>query len=155
MEEVIGLVMQFREAIEIARYENEFREDICFGSFPLGCCGDTSDLLAHYLLKHDIETYYICGNYYGDNEGYGQSHAWLELSDGTIIDITGDQFKYNDIFMNYSIPVYVGEKDEFHAMFDVDDRDIRKGVALEYLGEVCYPRLKCLYDIISKYILLD
>lgn len=42
MEEVIGLVMQFREAIEIARYENEFREDIFFGSFPLGCCGDTN-----------------------------------------------------------------------------------------------------------------
>ena len=79
----------------------------------------------------------------------------MELLDGTIIDITGDQFRYSDIFLNYDIPVYVGKMDEFHALFEVEERDVREGVTIDKLGEFCYPRLKRLYDIIMQYIDLN
>lgn len=126
MVEIIRLVKQFREAIDIARGEDAFLKDICFGNFPHGCCGDASDLLANYLLSHGIQTWYVCGTYYGESEEYRQSHAWLELSNGIIIDITGDQFKYEDVFLNYNNPAYIGEMDDFHALFDVEEMDIRK-----------------------------
>lgn len=155
MENVIRLVTKFREAIDIARGDDAFLTDLCFGNFPRACCGDASDLLAHYLLKYGVRTNYVCGNYYENDGGYGQSHAWLELLDGTIIDITGDQFRYSDIFLNYDIPVYVGKMDEFHALFEVEERDVREGVTIDKLGEFCYPRLKRLYDIIMQYIDLN
>lgn len=148
MEEISALVTQFRNAIDIAREKGDFSKDICFREFPRACCGDTSDLLAHYLLQNGIQTDYVCGNYYGDPEGGWQSHAWLELKNGIIIDITGDQFKYNELLLNYDIPVYIGEMDEFHALFEVEERDVRKAVTIDKLGDFTYPRLKRLYDII-------
>ncbi len=150
VEELIGLVEQFRNAIDTAREKGSFFGDICFGEFPRACCGDASDLLAHYLLKNGIQTNYVCGNYYGDPEGGWQSHAWLELQNGIVIDITGDQFKYNELLLNYDVPVYVGKMDEFHALFEVEERDIREAVALDKLGEFTYPRLKRLYDCIIE-----
>lgn len=152
MERIIELVTQFRQAIDEARDDDRFYKDICFGEFPRACCGDASDLLAHYLLVHGIQTYYVCGNYYGDEEGGHQSHAWLELHDSTIIDITGDQFKHKEVYLNYDIPVYIGEMDNFHALFEVEEQNIRNGVRLERLGDWVYPRLKQLYDVISEYI---
>lgn len=155
MEEIVKLAAQFREAIDRAKNEHEFLNDICFRNFPRGCCGDASDLLAHHLLKCGIQTNYICGNYYYDDEDGFQSHAWLELPDGVIVDITGDQFKYNNVFLNYNVPVYVGEMDAFHALFDVKERDVRRSVPLEELGDMCYPRLIRLYDIIIEYIAIE
>ena len=152
MEDVIRIVTEFRKAIVRAKKEGRFRKDICFHKFPSGCCGDASDLLAHHLLINGIQTDYVCGNYYGNPEDGFQSHAWLKLPDETIIDITGDQFRYNAEFLNYNIPVYIGGIDDLHALFEVEERDIRKSVMLKGLGEFCYPRLKQLYDTIIEYI---
>ena len=69
-------------------------------------------------------------NYY-DDEGV-QSHAWLELSDGVIVDITGDQFKYDKVFLNYNVPVYVGKMDAFHALFDVEARDTKIQIKMSF-----------------------
>jgi hypothetical protein len=153
VEEIFRLAAQFREAIEMAKNEHKFIRDMCFGRFPRGCCGDASVLLAHYLLKRGIQTTYICGNYYDDE--VVQSHAWLELSDGVIVDITGDQFKYDKVFLNYNVPVYVGKMDAFHALFDVEARDVRKSVSIEKLGDICYPRLIRLYDTIIGYVEIE
>ena len=103
------------------------------------------------LLKHDIETYYICGNYYGDNEGYGQSHAWLELSDGTIIDITGDQFKYHEAPLTDNIPVYMGPITEYYRMFDTRYGSNHEHFGLERQWST-YHELKTWYEPILNYL---
>jgi hypothetical protein len=36
------------------------------------CCGDTSDLLAQYLLDKDIKADYVCGTYWGKTDENGK-----------------------------------------------------------------------------------
>ena len=147
------LATHFRSAIDKALSEGEFDKDPSFYNFPRGCCGDTSDLLAQYLLDNRIKTYYVCGNYYFDDVTMNaQSHAWLRATDKTIIDITGDQFKHDSTFLNYDIPVFVGSEDKFHKLFEVEDRDVHENMGLSALGSMCLPRLSFLYQIIGKYI---
>ena len=107
MEEIITLVSQFRKAIESAKEDGCFDNDKSFSYFPRGCCGDATDLLIHFLLQHNIKSYYICGTYYGNDEGFGQTHAWVQLLNRVIVDITGDQFKNKSVFLNYSTLVRV------------------------------------------------
>jgi len=76
--------LEFRIALEKLK-ENEILESKHFMRFPRGCCGDTSDLLAKYLLSKGIETSYAWGIY------NGHSHGWL-VYQNYIIDITADQF---------------------------------------------------------------
>ncbi len=59
MKDIKRLANQFREAIEVAKEEREFYKDIVFRNFPIGCCGDTCDLLAQFLLDKDIEIYCV------------------------------------------------------------------------------------------------
>lgn len=147
------LATRFRSAIDKALSEGKFDKDSSFHNFPHACCGDTSDLLAQYLLDNGTKTYYVCGNYYFDDGTMSaQSHAWLWAADKTIIDITGDQFKHDSTFLNYSIPVYVGYEDEFHKLFEVEDRDVHENMGLSALGGMCLPRLSFLYQIIGKYL---
>ncbi|MFR8113520.1 hypothetical protein [Faecalibacterium sp.] len=61
LDKIKVLATSFRGAIEIAKDAGEFDNDFAFPRFPKGCCGDTSDLLAEYLVQHDIYTYYVCG----------------------------------------------------------------------------------------------
>lgn len=144
--------MQFRDAIDIAKEAGDFDKDLSFCNFPLGCCGDASDLLAQFLLENDIGTYSICGTYReGSFEDY-LTHAWLLTENRIIIDITGDQFKYRWDSLHYEKSVYVGAGDAFHRLFDIEDRDIHKNDGLEALGSMCQPRLNELYRKIFKYI---
>lgn len=69
-----------------------------------------------------------------------------------IIDITGDQFKDDSTFLNYDIPVYIGEEDDFHKLFDEEDRDIHIHYGIGALGGMCQYRLWDLYERIIKYI---
>lgn len=152
MKDIKRLVKQFRDAVDTARYAGDFAKDFSFCKFPRGCCGDTSDLLAQFLLKNGIRTYYVCGTCRNGLFENIQSHAWLLTDHHTIIDITGDQFKDNPDFLNYDKSVYVGLADEFHKLFKVEGRDIRENVGLDALGGMCQPRLNELYRKIIKYI---
>lgn len=153
MEDVKILVKQFRDAIDKAKKAGEFEKDSIFSRFPRGCCGDASDLLAEFLLRKGIRTDYVCGTYYYyDEEHNSQSHAWLFSKDNVIIDITGDQFKDDSTFLNYDIPVYIGEEDDFHKLFDEEDRDIHIHYGIGALGGMCQYRLWDLYERIIKYI---
>lgn len=152
MRKIVQLATEFREAIDLAFEAGEFDSDIIFRSFPRGCCGDASDLLAQYLLENGIKTTYVCGTYWGEPEENGQSHAWLVTGRYTIIDITGDQFKRNPTFLNYDNPVYVGRKDKFHGLFEVEDRDVYEHHGINALGSACRPRLWDLYKKTVKYI---
>ncbi len=66
------------------------------------------------------DTTYYCGVHpltEENQERNPQSHAWVILNGGLIVDITGDQFKDNEEFLDYDIPVYVGKMDDFHRLF--------------------------------------
>lgn len=152
MNQLIQLATQFRRAIDNAKDAAEFTHDISFNKFPLGCCGDASDLLAQFLLEQGIKTYYVCGTYYGNSFEDTQSHAWLLTSKNTIIDITGDQFKFSSTFLNYNKAVYVGKTDDFHKLFEYENRDIHENTGISNLGAMCQHRLFELYHIILKYL---
>lgn len=152
MMDIAQLATRFREAIDLALEAGEFDNDSIYRRFPRACCGDTSDLLAQYLLEKGIKTDYVCGTYWGKPDENGQSHAWLMVDKHIIIDITGDQFKGRATFLNYDKSVYVGEEDDFHRLFEVEDRDIHEHHGVKSLGGFCVPRLWDLYRKILKYI---
>jgi len=152
MKYIKRLVNQFRNAIDVARDAGELDKDISFYKFPRGCCGDASDLLAQFLLENGIRTYYVSGTYRDVSFENIQTHAWLLTDNQTIIDITGDQFRDNPDFLNYDKSVYVGAEDDFHRLFEVEDRDVHENISLDALGSMCQPRLKGLYRKIIKHI---
>ncbi len=115
MTDIYRIAAEFCSAIEEAIQNGEIRK---MASFPTGCCGMASDLLQRYLYELGIFTWYMSGRYgYGVN---GESHAWLETMDGTVIDITGDQYKYKKL--RFTDPVYVGLRaNGFHDKFELDE----------------------------------
>ena len=152
MENIEKLATQFRKAIDMALEAGEFDNDSIYRRFPHGCCGDTSDMLAQYLLDNGIKTDYVCGMYWGKTDGNVQTHAWLMVDKSIIVDITGDQFSDRFTFLNYGKPVYVGQEDGFHRLFNVKDRDIHEHRGLSAMSGFCVPRLWDLYRKILKYI---
>ena len=150
MNQIETLAWNFRKAIDAANKLGKFKMDIVYKNFPYGCCGDTSDLLAEYLLENGVKTFYVCGTYIDEEFEKMQSHAWLCTDGEIIVDITGDQFKYDSTFLNYNNPVYVGKMDEFHKLFIIDERDIHECYGLSQVGDFNYCRLKNIYDLIKK-----
>ena len=92
------LAKNFRTAIEKAKPEIEKVKSHSegwsyswFHKFPTGCCGITSDLLAEYLLRNEIETLYVWTEFHEqtltwfDKEYHDslhqQSHAFLVVKD--------------------------------------------------------------------------
>lgn len=77
-----------------------------FHKFPIGTCGDISDILAEFLRSQGVEGIeYVHGVFRG-----GKSHAWLEIS-GYVVDITADQFP------DVSQSVIVAKKSPWHKEF--------------------------------------
>lgn len=76
-----------------------------FSSFPRGCCGNTSDMLARWLNEKGCV---------GIKSVSGKRplarHAWLEINE-IIVDITSDQFS------DGLSPVYIGRNRDFHDLF--------------------------------------
>ena len=73
--DVFQLAVVYRKAIEAARDDDRFVGDSSFAMFPRRCCGDTSCLLAEYLLSKGVNTVW-CSGWRND-----YSHAWLVVSD--------------------------------------------------------------------------
>lgn len=127
MEELKKLACQFRKAIEKATEKGE--EGLFFREFPKGQCGNASDLLAQFLIDNGYSSIeYVCGNYDEHSEDK-QSHAWLNV-DGTVVDITGDQFKYHQKPLQNNRSVYVGPLDDFYKAFECHpaDRHLHNGL---------------------------
>ena len=150
MQDIMTLAVKFRDAIEAACEAREFTK-IPFNRFPRGCCGDASDLMAEFLLDNGFKSCYICGTYSDGSFEGTQSHAWLLVDNRIIVDITDDQFKCNQAFLNYNKPVFVGEMDDFHRLFKVEHRNVREFRGLADLNDA-YPRLRDLYNRIKRYI---
>ena len=141
---------RFRKAIEKAKSNIQFSYKDRMSRFPRGCCDDTADLFAHYLFRvFGVTTIRVDGAYYDGNPENNCSHSWQEL-DGIIIDLTGDQFEYNPVFLNYSESVYVGPIDDFHKLFEVERRVQSCGI--ESLASASWNRMYQLYNTIMQYL---
>lgn len=147
VEYVQSLAIAFRMAISRAQESGELSRTV-IASFPRACCGYTSDLLQRYLDKHGIKTWYVSGTYRDPSTNDSQSHAWLELADGTVIDITGDQFRFEPHPLKNDCPVYCDKPNEFFNLFELD-------LPCEY--EVLFSKdvlrkEKEAYDIVCKFL---
>lgn len=145
MKELYRLASHFRKAIDAAWENDEFSKDIRFCRFPSGCCDDSCDLLGKYLDEYGYCTQQVAGTYRDGEFEHITGHAWLLYDKSIIIDITGDQFKRNALFLCFDKPVYVGKTNEFHELFDVDriyrNCDVNSNT-----------RLFSLYQIIERYL---
>ena len=149
MTELEVIAQKFRAAIEKAIDAGE-QEDF-FRKFPTGQCGHTTDMLIQYLLDQGYQhVIYVNGRYCGDNWDDHWSHTWLEHN-GTIVDITGDQFKYHPLPLKYDVPVYVGMVDRWHKLFDIEHGSYHEHRGLEK-SWTNYHELVRWYEIIKKYL---
>ena len=146
-ERVRSLAADFRKAIVRAQRAGELcRTAIAF--FPSGCCGYTSDLLQRYLAENGIDTRYVSGTYRDYSANDSQSHAWLELADGTVVDITGDQFRYKRYPLQNECQVYCGKPNEFYDSFD---RELPCECEGSFSKDVLRKEQEA-YDIICKFL---
>ncbi|HEX6367580.1 MAG TPA: hypothetical protein VF006_01530 [Longimicrobium sp.] len=113
--------------------------------FPLGSCGDVTDLLGTYLGEKGAGEFdYILGEKRRPEKRGGYlSHAWLER-DGLIVDITADQFP------EVSEPVIVTSASPWHRSFStrrLRPADFRTGGSPEmHLLKEAYARITSLTD---------
>lgn len=113
--EIFQLVEEFRNAILRANANGEFLGDGFIELFPRGNCGIVCDLLGRYLLEYaNVRSWYTSG------VAKSESHVWLTLENGTIVDITGDQYSKQIGILHYDLPVYVGKIDAFHEQFQLN-----------------------------------
>lgn len=155
---ILDEARHFRNAIDIAIKNDEFREIYPFYNFPNDCCDFTCDLLGQYLLEKGIATHQVNGVSKFDESWH---HVWLKTNDGVLIDITGDQFigRISQLTENPEA-VYVGKEAEIHNIFC---RERRNASNTNFIDENEFtsfdkqpnPRQKTLiklYDIISQYL---
>ena len=156
--ELKEIALAFRNALEEARYDGKFKNP-CLIDFPRGSCGETSDLIAEYLLKNKkIHCKIISAKISGDSFDKMFSHAWIEINDNIIIDITADQYKYENYFnevKEWTIPCYVGRKTALHNMFEIIPNGISEFQGIEFYGNPARMNLINEYSIVMDYLKLD
>ncbi len=135
------------ELVVLKRRKNHERP---FHTFPVDCCDDTADLLAHlFYNKYRQYTKRVVGSYEDATTGTTCYHVWL-LVDSYIVDITGDQYN-NDSILDVKCPaVYVGIMDDFHLQFA--NLGIEENyIGIDGLGKHSHERLYSLYNTIMEY----
>lgn len=144
------LAVQFRAAIEAAMKDRCINL-VTFRRFPHGSCDDACILLARYLAENGIRTTEVVGTYRQGALEERQSHAWLVDDVGFVVDITGDQFKNDPVFLDYDVEVYCGPIDAFHRLFEIDEH--LEGVGdFEQYGEPARSNLTEAYEVIRRYL---
>ena len=122
MADIVKESYRFRRAIEDAKNAGAFDLKDRMHLFPRGCCDDTCDLFGYYLEEKGIHTMQLIKVYKPYEPEVRCNHAVLLLDDKVIIDLTGDQF--------FRQPVYVGEEDDFYLSLEFreiyENYDIRK-----------------------------
>lgn len=114
---IAELARQFRNALDAAWEDDMFRNLYPFDNFPNDCCGHTCDLLSQFLLEHGIETRQVNRTCRKDSQWH---HVWLKTENGTVIDITGDQFIGRLVIAKEVEAVHVGEEGIVHKIFCVN-----------------------------------
>ncbi len=70
---------------------------------------------------------------------------WLTLENGSIVDITGDQYSNRTGMLRYDMPVYVGQIDAFHKQFRLNGEPLEitpDDWTPDFLGETNIQRKK-------------
>lgn len=121
------LALQFRQAIDAAYRAHEFRNDFRFRKFPTGCCGDTSYLLAEYLLQKGIETIWV------STLRDDWTHAWLVLKDERINPSTTISLhdEYRELVSVYRNQNSEEETEDTHYM----EQDLRDGLIIDITSD--------------------
>ncbi len=121
------LAQRFRDAIESAKHDHAFDKSSCFTNFPTGCCGNTSYLLAEYLLRAGIATIWVSLN---RNDG---SHAWLVLKDRRVKEPqkTILPAEYTDIISQYRNQDFEEETEDIHYV----EQDLRNGLIIDITSD--------------------
>lgn len=146
IEDIAQMARDFRKAIDDGLEWGVFGNEFPFSNFPHECCDDTSDLFGELLLQNGVYVTKVLGMYRYNNWDKQYSHVWLQLEDGTIIDLTGDQYKGNSIMLNYSECCYIGKPDLFHRRFPPDEIGYRPFNGIDcYEDEKTRKRLHRLY----------
>ena len=151
-------IRRFRNAIDIAKENGEFKNIYPFYDFPNDCCEHTCDLLGQYLLEREITTHQVnCVSKYDES----RHHVWLETSNEILIDITGDQFtgKISQLNENPKA-LYVGEEGQIHKIFCMNRKiepntnftDKNAFITFNREPNVRQKTLIQLYEIISRYL---
>lgn len=100
-------------------------------------------------MENGVSTRYINRTYYYGETSYdNQAHTWLEINPHLIVDITGDQFEDNPILMNYDIPVYVGDYNDFYELFESTPNGEYELIEDHILSS----KEKNMYNIIKMYL---
>lgn len=108
-QEILDLALRFRQAIKDVKSDRGFYDaKDRMNYFPRGCCDDSADLFGYYLLKECHIPSKQGNGYCSKADAY---HAFTILSDGTIIDLTADQFPF---FSDHLDGVYVGQPNNFY-----------------------------------------
>lgn len=132
IEELRNSVATFRDAIVTARDNRDFDRKDRMSNFPGGCCDDACDLLSYYLYDElGIRTMQGNGLYDDGVFENRTNHAWLVMDDGTVIDITGTQFKF---CAGFTEEVYIGQENSFYKGLErktiLENYDIRQSERL-------------------------
>lgn len=141
--DIYNIAVAFRAAIISANHDRQFNHRDRMSNFPGGCCDDSCDLLAYYLCTtYKIHTRQGVGTYRDNDLNNTTGHAWLIMDDSTIIDITGDQFRY---CAGYTEEVYVGQENSFY-------KDLERKQIYENYDITQDARLWNDYQIIIRYM---
>ena len=155
IETICQLSEKFRNAIEAAVHSGTyFRLCTLFCSFPRGCCGYTSDLLAEYLVSNGLSLQRVkranCTKIRG-----GFTHTWLMIDDSYYLDITADLFNEKAPFKTY-MPIskcYCVKRDTgIYELFDKSDICFNQEAGIIYYPVNISENLSELYDIVIRYI---
>ena len=149
IQEIQKLAHEFRQATDEAFEYGALGPDYPFNNFPHECCDDMCDLFGQLLFEKEVPIYKVHGIYRYDNWDHQYPHVWLTLEDGTIIDLTGDQYKDDPIMLNYNIPCYIGKENSLYKFFPKKERKSYPYYGIDNYGdEKTRKRLWKLYDII-------
>lgn len=156
IQEIEELAIRFRRAADEAFDMDAFGQGYPFDNFPHECCDDMCDLFGQILFEKGVSVYKVHGIYRYDNWENQYSHVWLRLKDGTIIDLTGDQYEDDPIMLNYDVPCYMGKPNHLHNLFHKEElREYPYYGIDNYSDDNTRKRLWKLYDIILGFYTTD
>ncbi len=153
-EELLYEATRFRRAIEKAKDAGEFDSQQFkaerMKNFPYDCCDDTADLFTHYLYhEFEIDSIRINASYYDKQLKRDCYHDW-QVTEGWLIDLTGDQFENDRSIPIKAEAIYVGQMDDFHRQFKIRRQEHSCGI--ECLGDGCWDRMYGLYGAIMRHL---
>lgn len=126
---IYKIVKQFRVAIEDARNDGIFKRDD-FEHFPYRCCGDTSCLLAEYLLMKGQESIYV----WGEDET-GQTHAWLVIKDDRVNTPTPEYYSFPDEIKSVMSIYGSGDYNEPIDISHYIEEDLSNGLVIDITAD--------------------